>query len=109
MLRFAALILTGIIFSIILSPPCYAENPASKLGRGLANIVTGWLEIPIEIGRKTAEGGDVAGIFIAPVTGLLKAVGRTASGILDVGTFIIPLAAKGYGSLIQPELILGEL
>lgn len=102
------LLLACLMLVFSFSPQAYAQNPAQKLGRGLANIVTGWVEIPLEIGRKTSEEGDVAGFFVAPFTGFLKAIGRTLVGVYDVATFIIPIPAK-YKPLIEPEFVGQEI
>ncbi len=88
------------------APPAYAQNAAHKLGRGMANIVTGWLEVPWEIARKTQDKGDIAGIFVAPVTGFFKACGRTIVGFYDVVTCVIPFP-RGYEPVIEPEFVFG--
>lgn len=107
MRKMVILLLVGIILSALFSLSAYAQNAPRKLGRGLANIATGWLELPLEIGRKTADKGEIAGIFVAPFTGFFKALGRTLAGVYDVATFIIPLPA-GYKPLIEPEFVLQE-
>jgi putative exosortase-associated protein (TIGR04073 family) len=102
--------LVAIAIFLQLSPLVYAEqNAARKLGRGIANLCTGWLEIPFDIARKiNTEDSNLAGIFIGPITGFCKAVGRTAVGLYDIVTFPLPLP-KGYQPVIEPELVGGEI
>ncbi|MDD4907763.1 MAG: exosortase system-associated protein, TIGR04073 family [Candidatus Omnitrophica bacterium] len=82
----------------------YAGDPIRKLGRGVANIATGWAEIPAEIFRESDREGDVAGMFAAPFKGIAKAIGRTAVGAYEIVTFIIPLP-RFYEPVIEPEFI----
>jgi len=98
------MLVAAILLSVTL-PPCYAGNAAEKLGRGFANIFTGWLEIPAEIGRKMEKKGELAAIFVSPFTGLCKAIARTCVGVYDMVTFPIPFP-RGYAPVIQPEFVL---
>jgi putative exosortase-associated protein (TIGR04073 family) len=98
--------LAVVVLFCYLAPLSYAEqNAAQKLGRGIANLFTGWLEIPYEIGRKiNRDDSMISGIFIGPITGFCKAVGRTAVGMYDILTFPLPIP-KGYQPVIEPELV----
>ncbi len=80
-------------------------NAAEKLGRGIANFFTGWVEIPAEFGRVIEKKGDLAAVFVAPFTGIAKAIGRTAVGLYDALTFPIPFPS-GYKPVIEPEFVL---
>lgn len=82
----------------------YAGDPIQKLGRGITNTATGWLEIPREIGRSVEKSGDIAGIFVGPLKGVFKGLGRTTAGIYDIITFLIPLPRR-YEPLIEPEYV----
>lgn len=84
---------------------CKEDNPGTKLGRGLANIFTGWLEFPAEIGRQIEKRGDIAAAFVGPVLGLGKAIGRTAVGFYEALTFPIPIP-PGYRSVLEKEYVL---
>lgn len=82
----------------------YAGDPIRKLGRGVANTATGWIELPKEIMLETERSGDIGGLIVAPFKGIAKAIGRTLVGIYDVATFLIPLP-RYYEPLIEPELV----
>jgi len=105
--RIIIVILLSTMMFLSLNQAAYAGNAARKLGRGVANIITGWLEIPAEVGRKTQKDGDLAGVLVAPFTGIVKAVGRMLGGVYDVVTFAIPLPG-GYEPLVEPEFVMGE-
>lgn len=68
----------------------YPTKVGEKLGNGIANVVTGVVEVPktmIITGRKQgATYGMTAGFF----TGIVHMVGRLATGALDIATFMVP-------------------
>jgi len=82
-----------LIFSLsinVVSAQEYPTKVGEKLGNGIANAVTGVVEIPktmIVTGhKKGATYGLTAGFFI----GLVHTVGRTVSGAIDIATFFVP-------------------
>lgn len=68
----------------------YPTKIGEKLGTGIANVVTGVVEVPktmMVTGRqKGATYGMTAGFF----TGLVHMVGRLGTGALDIATFLVP-------------------
>ena len=68
----------------------YPTKVGEKLGNGIANVITGVVEIPktmiITGHKKGAPYGLTAGFF----TGLVHTVGRTVSGAIDIATFLVP-------------------
>lgn len=99
------LVIFGLLVAICV--PVYAGDPVRKLGRGIANIATGWMEFPKEIFKETEEKGEVSAIFIAPLKGMVKTIGRTLVGIYDATTFFIPLPRR-YEPIIEPELVVSR-
>ena len=81
-------------------------QPLRKLSRGLANTVTGALEIPITISTVSQEEGPVAGMSWGLFLGTGAALTRTAVGVLEVLTFPFPLPSTGYAPLLRPEFLL---
>ena len=78
----------------------YPVNLEQKLGAGLLNTATGWVELaktPIAISKKEGIGW---GLTLGPVMGVVNAVGRTSCGVFDVVTFILPTKP-----LIEPHMI----
>jgi putative exosortase-associated protein (TIGR04073 family) len=68
----------------------YPIKVGEKLGNGVANVVTGFVEIPktmmVTGNRSGATYGMTAGFFI----GIVHTLGRTMSGALDIATFFVP-------------------
>jgi len=82
----------------------YAGDPIEKLGRGITNVATGWVEIPKEIGRNVEKSGDMAGLIVGSFKGIAKAIGRTVVGVYEVVTFLIPLPRR-YEPVIEPAYV----
>lgn len=85
----------SLLIMLFVLPNCviaqnYPTKVGEKLGNGIANAVTGVVEIPktmIITGRRHgATYGMTAGFF----TGLFHSVGRSVIGALDIATFLIP-------------------
>ncbi len=94
--------------------PAYADNdnPFRKFTRGLTNIVTGWLEVPVQISRVTESEGSISGSTVGFVKGLLFGIGRTGVGVLEAVTFLLPNHVSGdganeqaYGPIVTPEFV----
>jgi len=79
-------------------------NALSKLARGGINTVFSFLEIPRQMIKVNQDHGDIAGIVWGPLKGLACFVGRTAVGVYESATFLIP----SYKPLIEPEFIFSE-
>jgi putative exosortase-associated protein (TIGR04073 family) len=54
--------------------------------------------------KENKTKGDIAGVFWGPLKGFAFFVGRTAVGIYEVTTFLIP----PYKPVVNPEFILSE-
>ena len=69
----------------------YNLHPAfEKLGRGAANLLGGWLEVPLNIHTHMAKS-DMAGSFFTGLAhGLFKGVIRTGVGAYETVTFFLP-------------------
>jgi putative exosortase-associated protein (TIGR04073 family) len=78
----------------------YGERIGEKLGSGLANITTGWLEIPKTVISTTNEYNIALGITGGLFKGILHMLGRTAAGALDLITFPLPT-----DPVVQPQFI----
>jgi len=78
----------------------YNKSPINKLGRGVANTATCWLEIPAEACRVTEEKGPLVGYTLGIVEGFFTTLLRGATGIFDAVTFLIPPYDKPF---MQPE------
>jgi putative exosortase-associated protein (TIGR04073 family) len=77
---------------------------ARKLGRGLANVTTGLLEIPRQMMRTLEQEGIIAGLTVGMVKGVGWAVSRELVGIYEVVTFVAPQPNE-YGVILEPEFV----
>jgi len=95
---------------VLLIPPAEASSPLRKLARGLANLSTGWIELPAEVARTTELEGSFAGLSTGVVRGAWKGLERTVVGAWEATTFVFanyPRQAGSdfYGPLIEPEFV----
>jgi len=88
------------VFSTTANAAQYADKVVDKLGNGIANAVTGFVEIPKTINIVTHRDGLLNGMTVGLFTGLANAVGRTLSGAFDIATFFVPTTP-----FVRPEFI----
>ena len=69
------------------SPQEVVDGMMTKAGRGLANVTTGWLELPKQIYTTSKEDGIAKGILVGPLKGLGMTLVRTVAGIGEFMTF----------------------
>ena len=81
-----------------------ARGAGTKLVRGAANVVTGWVEIPKRIYETSQRSGSFAGFTWGLVRGLGRGFVRTVGGAYEVITFPFP-APPRYRPIIQPEYV----
>lgn len=76
----------------VFSVGAFAEenNALSKLGRGVANALTGVVEIPKQIYLVSMEKEPVTGITYGTAKGVCYGLLRTASGVYETVAFAIP-------------------
>ena len=78
-------------------PAAWAQDPIHKMGRGVVNVLTGWIEIPKQLHLGSQEENPVTGIG----RGLLKGAGLTilrgGVGLYEALTFPLPYP-KDYAS-----------
>lgn len=88
-------------------PSALAQNPIRKLGRGMANILTGFLELPANVVDAAEEDGFIAAVTYGIVKGFAMSLLRTTVGVYETVTFIIPLPL-GYTPILEPEFMMSE-
>ncbi|MBU0570760.1 MAG: exosortase system-associated protein, TIGR04073 family [Candidatus Omnitrophica bacterium] len=86
---------------------CYAQDPAKKLGRGLANILTGWVELPKNIYDTSVEDNVLAGITMGLAKGIGMFIVRTGAGVYEVVMFPFPIP-EDYQPVLEPEFVFSE-
>ena len=68
----------------------YVSRVSEKLGEGLVNVGTGFVEIPKNIYITGEQQGWAVGVPIGFVKGVAQMLGRTGAGVLGIATFYIP-------------------
>jgi putative exosortase-associated protein (TIGR04073 family) len=84
-----------------------AGGAMQKLGRGVVNVFSGWVEIPQRITETSHDQGTAAGLTWGLLRGLGYGLVRTAAGFYEVITFPFP-APPNYKPVIEPEFVFGD-
>ena len=95
-------LLKGIIICVValmilnIASASYAQDMGKKLYRGVANIVTGWIELPKNIYNSTAEHGFDSGVFIGLMKGcfMLFSVVKGKKIKLVIATMIVVIELR---------------
>lgn len=103
---FAVFIMVTLVAGSV-APDAFAQNAVRKLGRGLANILSGIIEFPLNIVDVTGEEGLIGGITYGVVKGAAMTVLRTGVGVYEVLTFPLPFPG-GYNPIVEPEFLMGD-
>lgn len=73
----------------------------NKLGRGLANVFTGFVEVPKNISREWRKSDPATGVIVGGVKGMGWGATRFATGVYETVTFPVPSPAN-YEPLMYP-------
>jgi len=107
-MKYKGLIIAVVMLMVLaVATSSYAQDPAKKLGRGLANILTGWIELPKNIYDVSVQDNPLAGLTIGLAKGIGMTIVRTGAGIYEVATFPFPIP-EDYGPVLQPEFVFSE-
>jgi putative exosortase-associated protein (TIGR04073 family) len=69
----------------------YFSRAGMKILSGVANVATGWMELPKNIGLWNQKNNNALSDFASGVLwGLVHTASRTGSGAVDVATFWLP-------------------
>ena len=107
-MKYKGLIIAVVMVMVLaVATSSYAQDPAKKLGRGLANVLTGWIELPKNIYDTSVEDNPLAGLTIGLAKGAGMTIVRTGAGIYEVVTFPFPIP-EDYGPVLEPEFVFSE-
>ena len=101
----AAKVLVGtvLVAGLSLAAPAEAENTAArKMGRGLAAITVGFLEIPGNIVKTSEEQGPAYGFTLGFAKGLGAMVVRELVGVYEFLSAPIEVP-EGFRPILKPE------
>lgn len=81
----------GIAAIIILSASAtaWAQDPIHKMGRGVVNVLTGWIEIPSRVHSGMRQDNATVGVARGVVDGVGMALLRVGVGLFEAVTFPI--------------------
>ncbi|HUL12694.1 MAG TPA: exosortase system-associated protein, TIGR04073 family [Methylococcaceae bacterium] len=92
---------TAVALIALAAPQAHAQTAAHKLGRGLAGMTCGFLELPGNIVKETQEKGAV-GFPIGLAYGVGMIVTRELVGVYEFLTAPFPVPA-GFQPILSPE------
>ena len=109
-------IVAGIILlAVAIVPNTFAQSgPLEKLGRGVANVAFGPLEILIRPYDVNQQMGAIPSLTYGVFKGIACVVARECVGVTDIVTFYMPLPGAtddpedsgwGYGPLMRPAWV----
>ena len=101
------MICVAVLTVFSLATTCFAQDPGTKIVRGLANIVTGWVEIPKNIYDTSVEDNLFSGLTLGLAKGIGMAIVRTGAGIYETLTFPFPIPEE-YAPVLEPEFVFNE-
>jgi putative exosortase-associated protein (TIGR04073 family) len=81
----------------------YPEQIGNKLAHGVANTVTGIVEVPKNMYIESKRKGPAYGIPVGLFTGIVQGIGRTLTGVVDLVTFPIPTKPIIYPDFIWKD------
>lgn len=81
-----------------------AQDMSSKLSRGVANILTGWGEIPRQMIKSGRDKGWWAVVPVGLPSGAIMTVVRTATGAFETAFFFAPIR-DSYAPIIEPAFV----
>ncbi len=76
-----------------------------KLGRGVANVLTGWLEIPKQTAQEWRRTDPFTGTILGVIKGCVWGIARTFAGFYEIISFPFPVPSN-YEPIMEPEFVL---
>ncbi|NQT21810.1 MAG: exosortase system-associated protein, TIGR04073 family [Candidatus Omnitrophica bacterium] len=101
------ILVVAIVAVVCMTANVYAQDPGKKLVRGVANVLTGWVELPKNIYQTTVEDNILSGLTIGLAKGVGMSIVRTGAGIYETVTFPFPIP-EDYAPVLEPEFVFSE-
>lgn len=79
-----------------------------KLGRGVVNVVTCWVEIPRHVANEWEKTDPATGIVVGTFKGFGWGAARFVTGVYEAVTFPVPIPVD-YAPMIQPEFVVTDV
>jgi putative exosortase-associated protein (TIGR04073 family) len=85
-----------------------ANKMFHKLGRGVVNVLTCWVEVPRNIAIEWEKTDPATGLVLGTVKGAAWGFSRLATGVFEVFTFPLPVP-EAYQPLMEPEFVVTDV
>jgi putative exosortase-associated protein (TIGR04073 family) len=79
----------------------HAHPALHKLGRGVANLLCGWIEFPVNVRLRYTEQDAPTSLVTGMLYGVIKGLARTGIGAYETATFFLPVPA-GFAPILPP-------
>jgi putative exosortase-associated protein (TIGR04073 family) len=79
-----------------------------KLGRGVVNVFTCWVEVPRNIAIEWEKTDPATGLVLGTVKGFGWGFSRLATGFYDAFTFPFPVP-ENYQPMLDPEFVITDI
>lgn len=76
-----------------------------KLGRGVSNVLLGWVEIPKTVAKEWRNTEPFTGTIVGSIKGFGYAVMRTFAGFYEIISFPFPVP-RNYEPIMYPEFVM---
>lgn len=85
-----------------------AAHMMHKLGRGVVNIATFWVEVPRNIAIAWERTDPFTGLLLGTVKGVGWGFARLATGVYETVTFPFPIP-EDYRPMMEPEFVVTDI
>lgn len=79
-----------------------------KLGRGIVNIFTCWVEVPRQVAKEWERTDPATGVVLGTVKGVGWGFTRLATGVYETFTFPFPVPSD-YAPMLEPEFVVTDV
>lgn len=98
------IVLPALALSLLGAQPVLAQSATHKAGRGIVNVLTGWLEIPNQIHKGSMASNGVVGITLGLFRGFALTALRMGVGAFEVVTFPFEYPADYASPYLSMEI-----
>ncbi len=92
------------VLMLTITTIAFAQDAFTKLGRGVANTLTGWVELPKNVYQTSVDENPFSGLTLGLAKGAGMTIVRTGAGIYEIATFPFPIP-ENYKPVIEPEYV----
>ncbi|HEY5036162.1 MAG TPA: exosortase system-associated protein, TIGR04073 family, partial [Chthoniobacterales bacterium] len=88
----------------IQDPPSADHGPTRKLARGISNMLFGWSEIPVTVGKVNEDEGNAAAASYGVIRGTGRAFARFGVGFYEAVLWPIPVYKGTYDPVLRSDV-----